>query len=46
MLYGGVGAQPIIVLGVAILLAGLATAAAIGPARRASMVDPLVARSE
>lgn len=41
VLYGGVSSQPIIIVAVAVLLGGLSAAAAMGPARRASRVDPL-----
>jgi predicted permease len=43
VLYGGVGSQPIIIVAVAVLLAGLSAAAAMDPARRASRVDPIQA---
>lgn len=47
VLYGGVAAQPLVMIGTAILLAGLSVLAAAGPARQASRVDPLIAlRSE
>jgi putative ABC transport system permease protein len=47
VLYGGVAAQPLVMIGAAILLAGLSVLAATGPARQASRVDPLIAlRSE
>jgi putative ABC transport system permease protein len=43
VLYGGVAAQPLVMIGVAILLAGLSVLAATGPARQAARVDPLIA---
>lgn len=44
VLHGGAaGSQPAIAVAVALLLAVLATAAALGPARRAARVDPLIA---
>jgi ABC-type antimicrobial peptide transport system permease subunit len=47
VLYGGVAMQPLIMIGAAVLLAGLSAVAAMGPAREASRVDPLIAlRSE
>ena len=47
VLYGGVSSQPMIIAAVGVLLAGLSAAAALGPARRASRIDPLIAlRSE
>jgi putative ABC transport system permease protein len=47
VLYGGVAAQPLVMIGAAALLAGLSVLAAAGPARQASRVDPLIAlRSE
>lgn len=43
VLYGGVAGQPVVVLGTALLLAGLSFLAATGPARQAARVDPVVA---
>ena len=43
LLFGLKGADPVIVTGAALLLVGIATAAAYWPARRASRIDPLVA---
>ena len=43
VLYGGVSSEPLIILVVSLLLAVLATTAALGPARRAARVDPLPA---
>lgn len=47
VLYGSRGSDPLIIAGVAILLAAVATIAALGPARRAASTDPMRAcRSE
>lgn len=43
VLYGGTSSQPVVVVGVALLLGAIAVAAALGPARRAARVDPLIA---
>jgi predicted permease len=43
VLYGGVSAQPIVIVAVMVLLGGLAAFSALGPARRAARVDPLSA---
>lgn len=43
VLYGSAGMEPLIVVLVVVILGGTALAAALGPARRAGRVDPLVA---
>jgi ABC-type antimicrobial peptide transport system permease subunit len=43
LLFGLKAADPVTVTGASLLLAGIATAAAYWPARRASRIDPLVA---
>jgi ABC-type antimicrobial peptide transport system permease subunit len=43
LLYGLKGSDPVTLIGASLLLLGVATAAAYWPARRASLIDPLVA---